>query len=129
MGLDFFLNLSYENIVLFISDYLHSQNVHKDISSSFVNSIKTAFLSNNPNVLIQLEKGFVIAKEYDEVFLYNSDEEKKYSYVLNNGDVIDNKDFYIDNNCVSENRKPSKPQEKFTGSYNTYTKSSFNADR
>lgn len=94
--LDKFMNFSYEEVVIFISTYLNSNNEHLNISKEFVQSIKEAFKSRKPNVVIKLTDRFSLSKEYDEIFFINTLDKIYYEYTLNEFDCVNNALFEIE---------------------------------
>lgn len=96
MSLDSFLNLSYSESVIFISNYLNSNSKHIDLSKDFIDQIKNAFKSEKSNISIRLIDEFKLVKEYDEVFLINERNKISYSYILNKTDIVNDSLFEID---------------------------------
>lgn len=104
MSVEKFLNLRYEDVILFISNYLNQNGKHLDLSKNFVNEIKEAFKSTKPNIAIHLIDGFSLLKEYDEVFLINKKEKINYSYLVYRDTRISDKYFEVDLNNYFEER-------------------------
>lgn len=91
-----FVSLSYDEVVDLISNYLHSENKHIDLSKDFVISLQSTFRSKKSNISVKLIDNIFIAKEYGKLIIFNQDKISKYSYFINMNDIIDDNLFTID---------------------------------
>jgi len=92
----YFENLSDEDVVLLIANFIESRDEHVDISNSFVKEIRKAFLSDKSNVLIPLDDRFIIAKEYDDIYLIDNNDLNGYSIVIEKAGSYEDENFIID---------------------------------
>lgn len=96
LSLDDFLNAKYDDVVLFISNYLNANDTHMDLSKVFILTTKEAFKSPKSNIVINLKNGFTLNKEYDEIFIVNPKNQQDYYYVINENSIINDELFEID---------------------------------
>ena len=90
---DKFLSFSDAGLVYFISNNLSE---HIDLSFAFLNEIRKAFNSKKNYIRIRLSGNVSLIKDYNLVYFSNQKICEPYSYLINQGDCINDDLFEID---------------------------------
>ena len=93
ISLDKFLSFSDAGLVYFISSNLSE---HIDLSFAFLNEIRKAFNSKKNYIRIRLSGNVSLIKDYNLVYFSNQKICEPYSYLINQGDCINDDLFEID---------------------------------
>ena len=93
ISLDKFLSFSDAGLVYFISNNLSE---HIDLSFAFLNEIRKAFNSKKNYIRIRLSGNVSLIKDYNLVYFSNQKICEPYSYLINQGDCINDDLFEID---------------------------------
>ena len=93
LPLDKFLNLTDQGLIYFISNNLTQ---HIDLSFAFLNEIRKAFNSKKSFIKIHLSGNVLLIKDYNLVYFSNQKICEPYSYVIKQGDQVNDDYFEID---------------------------------
>ena len=93
ISLDKFLSFSDAGLVYFISSNLSE---HIDLSFAFLNEIRKAFNSKKNYIRIRLSGNVSLIEDYNLVYFSNQKICEPYSYLINQGDCINDDLFEID---------------------------------
>lgn len=100
-----FLKKSNKEMVEIISEYIHSFGYHLNLSESFINEIRKAFLSKKTYIEIKLCEDLVLTRDQGLVILPNKKRVLNYSICIENKDnVVDNDLFLIDFSLGADDR-------------------------
>ena len=100
-----FLKKSNKELVSIISEYIHGFSYHLNLSESFINEIRKAFLSKKTYIEIKLCNDLVLTRDQDLVILLNKNHVLNYSIIIENKDnVVDNDLFLIDFSLGADDR-------------------------
>jgi tRNA(Ile)-lysidine synthase len=78
-----------------------------NLSAGQIQEIRKMCLSTQPNISIQIAKGYYIIKEYDVLVVAKDSDFIPYSYILEKPGILDTKEFYIDFSMGADDRKIS----------------------
>ena len=92
---DEFLKKTNQEIVSAISEFVHSNDEHVDLSKDFINEIRKAIQSDKSYVEINLYKNLFLTREQGLVILVNKDETTDYCYILSNKNAIVDDDLFL----------------------------------
>ncbi len=86
-----FLDLSYEDVVTILDNFMQQKGEHRDVSEKFVNEIKSAFVTKT-NLRYEITNSVWLELDYNNVYIVNASKVRSYEFAL----LKKNKNEFID---------------------------------